>query len=237
LRKRDGALAWTSPPGEAPGSKGLLGFASPVMYSEGDTPHAVFFNLSGTYGVRAADGKAAWSFAWPPHSKPHAQYTADPLVWNRHVLVSAVYSRGTGLFRIGPGDPEEVWAHRWAFKSSSPVLLDGHLYAPVGNKVAGVLFCVDFLSGEVRWKRDIQTGISLIAVGRRLVVLSHRGDLRIVRADPSAYHELAVARLDPELSAADRVKHTGVWWTPPVYCRGRLYCRKDDGELVCVRAE
>jgi outer membrane protein assembly factor BamB len=231
LRRDDGKVAWQSPKG------GEHGYASPVLYDQAGTQMAVFFNRAGVFGAKADTGEMSWSFPWPPEEKPHAQYTADPVVWKNHVLVSAVYSKGTCLWRVDTDKPQQVWAMDGACKSSSPILLDGRLYLPIGNKGEGALWCVDFLSGKALWQQPFDTGISLTAVGSHLVVLTHKGELRIVKADPAGYQELAAGSIDPALSAARRVGLNGVWWQAPSYCRGMLYCRKDTGELVCVRVQ
>jgi outer membrane protein assembly factor BamB len=229
LRKYDGKVAWQSPRG------GTQGYSSTVLYDQAGKQMGVFINRDGVFGVKADTGELSWSFPCPPKVKPQiAQYTADPVVWSNHVLASVVYSKGTCLYRVDTDQPQEVWAIDGACKSSSPILLDGRLYLPIGNKGEGALWCVDFLSGKTLWQQPFGTGISLTGVGSHLVVLTHKGELRIVAADPAGYRELAAGSIDPTLSAAKRVGFNGVWWQAPSYCRGMLYCRKDTGELVCV---
>jgi hypothetical protein len=53
---------------------------------------------------------------------------------------------------------------------------------------------------------------SLILIGDKLVLLSDNGLLTIVEATPLEYHEIAKGNLPP-----------GMYWTPPAFCRGKLY--------------
>ena len=74
---------------------------------------------------------------------------------------------------------------------------------------------------------------SLLIADGKLVVLTETGRLHIAMASPDGYHELAQAAI---LNApVDQEKTTkGKFWTPPVLCRGLVFCRNDQGDLICV---
>lgn len=228
LRSADGSVAWQS-------SQGGDGYASPVIGTVGGKPVAVFWNREGAFGVTPDDGTLLWSFPWP-QGKPTTQYTADPLLWEDYLLVSAVYSQqGTGLIPVHGVQKQPVWTNPQAFKSSSPILLGEHIYAPYGNKGEGVLSCVPIRSGKVAWEQDLRSGISLLALGGHLVILTHHGEVRICKADPSAYREELAFPLKPAYSPTRPRGFRGRWWTAPAYAGGRLFCRRDDGLLLCLR--
>ena len=62
-----------------------------------------------------------------------------------------------------------------------------------------------------------------MAAGDKLIVIGETGRLVIVEATPSAYKEIAAAKvLD------------GRCWTMPVLSNGRIYVRNSDGHLVSL---
>jgi outer membrane protein assembly factor BamB len=118
---------------------------------------------------------------------------------------------------------------------SNPVLLDGYLY----GSDRGALQCVEWATGALKWSRPglflrppgqddgaphypMGEG-ALIAAGKYLIVLDEGGNLHLVAASPEAYRELAHANV-----------LKGPCWTLPVLANGLLYCRNNDGDLVCL---
>jgi outer membrane protein assembly factor BamB len=77
------------------------------------------------------------------------------------------------------------------------------------------------------WEKDFEGTVSLSAANKKLIILTERGVLVIADASPTGYNELSSARVLDE-------KATGRFWTPPVLCRGRIYCRSQSGELACI---
>ena len=87
------------------------------------------------------------------------------------------------------------------------------------------LRCVEILSGKVLWGK-VGFGVgTVIRVGSVLVILSDQGELALVAADPGGVRELARF---PVLRGKEI-------WTPPTYANGLLYCRNQEGDLVCFR--
>ena len=88
---------------------------------------------------------------------------------------------------------------------------------------ARALKCMELTTGEVKWSVDGLGSGSLIAAGRRLIILSEDGELGVARAGPSAFEELARCRV-----------LEGRCWTMPVLANGRIFCRSAAGDVVCV---
>jgi outer membrane protein assembly factor BamB len=63
----------------------------------------------------------------------------------------------------------------------------------------------------------------VIAAGGKLLALTERGELVIASATPTRFTELARAKVID-----------GTCWTQPVLANGLLYCRSQEGTLVCV---
>ena len=69
--------------------------------------------------------------------------------------------------------------------------------------------------------------VSLTAADGKLIVLGEKGTLSIVEASPSSYKEINSVKI-PDQKTGD------FWWTPPVLCRGKIYCRSYFGDLICI---
>ena len=95
-----------------------------------------------------------------------------------------------------------------------------------GNSNLGrvvTLTCMDFRTGEVRWKeRGLGCGSVMIADGK-LIILSEDGQLVVAKASPESYQELA---------RSDFLE--GRCWTMPLLLNGHVIGRNASGRLVRV---
>jgi len=159
----------------------------------------------------------------------------DPVVSGENIFITG-YGRAQQL-RLA-GETVSVVYETRSLRSSfnNPVLLGGYLY----GSDRGTLQCIEWATGAVKWscpgaflrppgqeregERHHPLGEgALIAAGQHLIVLDEGGNLRLVPAMPSAYRELAHARV-----------LEGPCWTAPVLANGLLYCRNNAGDLVCL---
>jgi hypothetical protein len=86
------------------------------------------------------------------------------------------------------------------------------------------LRCVEIATGKVAWEDpDSVPGGTLIAVGDKLLVVTERGELWIVRATPEKFTQLAAIQI---LRAGHR--------SHAAYSDGILYAR-DSEHLVAVK--
>jgi outer membrane protein assembly factor BamB len=104
------------------------------------------------------------------------------------------------------------------------VLLDGFVYGSDGDTTGTpTLRCLEWKTGEVRWKHEGVGSGGLMAVDGKLLILTEDGELLVAPASPEGFKPSARAKvLD------------GKCWTMPVLANGRIYCRNAAGELVCV---
>jgi hypothetical protein len=58
----------------------------------------------------------------------------------------------------------------------------------------------------------------------------------LLAAAPAGYREELAITLNPAHSPARPKGFRSRWWTAPTYAGGRLFCRRDDGLLLCLRA-
>ena len=91
------------------------------------------------------------------------------------------------------------------------------------------LLCLDFKTGEVKWKERALGAASLCYADGRLYLHGENGDTALVDPSPESYHEKG--RFTPP----DQPQHSNPMekaWAYPVVAGGRLYVR-DGGTLWC----
>ena len=216
IRKDSGDLVWMT-------EKEPCGYASPVLMDTDAGEHALFFGATALYGVDVATGAQLWSYPWVTAYDVNA---ADPLVIGENVFISSGYRTGCALIETSNNSPRVLWKNS-AFSShfSSFVYYDGYIYGNDGdaNSHRGVFRCVRAADGEEMWSIDEGMG-SIIAVDGTIVLLSEKRLVVAVEPDPSGVSEIGRFELPVK----------GLFWTPPVLSRGRLYLRSMTGELYCL---
>jgi len=216
LNKATGELVWKSPAGKG-------GYATPVPYRQGAVPALAIFGQKALHGVEAATGRELWSFPWETSYDVNA---ADPIVRDGRIFISSGYNTGATLVDVASGSPIEVWRNKnMRNHFGTSVLIGGYVYGIDGSPNRGGLACVDWKTGEKKWNQNLGFG-ALMAAGDKLIVLLETGDLVVAAAEPGGYREIA--------RAGKLLGRT--CWTMPVLSHGRIYCRNDQGELVCLDA-
>lgn len=205
----DGKLLWEQP--EARGNTG-----SPVLWEPtGGSPVLVIVGNNALHGLAPEDGKLLWNLEGGGQSTPVAQ--GDWLV-----TYSGTKNVGLRAYRFQKqGPPQPAWSHYWETLrySGSPILNEGHVYLTCGGRH----LCVELASGQVRWlENEVNSTITspILADGKLMVFENNGSHLRIVKADPGAYTQVA------------RPKVEGMGCTSPALSHGRLIVRQKD-KLVC----
>ncbi len=213
--KKNGRKVWASP-------AGISGYATPVVFTRSGKKCAAMFGEKALYGVDLDTGKELFRYPWETDYDVNA---ADPVFSGGKLFISSGYKRGGALLDVARDGAKKVWEQRgMANHFGTCVLVDGHLYGIHGNTGRGSLVCLDFKSGKVKWSKKLGFG-GWTAAGDRLIVLTEKGDLIVVKADPSGYKELARCKaLQPK----------GKCWQMPILANGRIYCRSSGGQLVCI---
>jgi outer membrane protein assembly factor BamB len=208
LNKDTGAVAWKS--------GGLGGYSSAVPFQNGRA--VAMMSGEALVAVEATTGRKLWEFPWQTQFAVNA---ADPVFAGDTVFISSNYGKGCALLRLGAGAPTVVWQNRnMRNHFNSSVIAGGAIYGNDEN----TLKCLDLATGQERWRqRGMDKGGLILAAGH-LLVLTGRGELWSVRATPASFQSVATARI-----------LSGETWTAPVLSRGRLYCRNQAGELVCLQ--
>ena len=217
--KTDGSVIWKS-------GNEKVGYSTPMTYNLSGKDYLVVFTGTALVGMDLSDGQQLWRHEW----KTEYQCSiATPIVSGDKIFISSGYGMGCALFQIRQGKkPKILWKNKkMANHFNSCVLWKGYLYgfhgAPKHNKDKGELRCLDFKTGDVKWKQGGLGKGSLMISDGKLIILSEQGELVIAEASPNGFQELTRTKvLD------------GTCWTVPVLSGGRIYCRSHEGDLVCV---
>jgi outer membrane protein assembly factor BamB len=214
LRKSSGKRAWT-------GGAGMPGYASPVFLKLGGSDGWLIFSSKALIGV-GKTGRPRWKLPWVTKYDVNA---ADPVLVGRSgVFISSGYGKGCTMLQVRGSGVREVWSNtNMRNHMASTIHHDGSLYGFDETD----LVCLEAKTGETTWRQGgFGKGALMLADGK-LIILSERGvDLAVAEAAPKAYAEIARARV-----------LGGHTWTAPVLANGRIYCRNDAGEIVCVDAK
>ena len=183
----------------------------------------------------AAAGRELWKAPYGEMS------VATPVVSGDKVFLSPFHGRelrgkpcGQGCAVVQGTDRQVsvVWNNDEVHSlCSAAVLWKGRLYAAdrddltlageSGRKMN--LKCIDFNTGEVKWtERPIPWPSLVVADGKLLIQMLH-GELILAEASPEGYKEYGRAKVV-----------TGRCWTTPALADGKLYCRNNRGDVVCL---
>ncbi|MBL8892525.1 MAG: PQQ-binding-like beta-propeller repeat protein [Planctomycetaceae bacterium] len=161
---------------------------------------------------------------------------ATPVVVGNQVLLSETYSVGSVLLELNPqklAQPQVVWQDEPNDRQQSlqahwntPVVHEGYIYASSGRNTGNAeLRCVEWKTGRVQWSQPGLTRCSLTkAAGDDLVVLSERGELFLLKANPERYERITTHRF---AEVGRQLRYPA--WASPVLAQGSLFCRDKQG--------
>jgi len=213
LNKNTGEKIWGSGSDKA-------GYATAVVFDQGKVRVALVFKGKAMVALNAADGKELWRIPWETAYDVNA---SSPLVLKEGIFISSGYPGGRGaLYRLGADGPKRLWLNdKIKTKTSSCAAHDGHVYGV--TEAGGRLMCMRLSDGQTAWSQDGFGMGTLMIAGGKLIVLSESGELVIAEATGEAFRPIARAKV-----------LNGRCWVNPVLANGRIYCKSNMGELVCV---
>jgi outer membrane protein assembly factor BamB len=176
------------------GPKGGAGYSSPHLATLDGVRQVLLLARAGVTSVDPVTGAPLWEHRWTGDGIVQPALPADG-----GVLLgsgSGMAGAATGVRRLDVTRSAGGWAaaERWTSAGLKPhfndlVIHGGHAYGFDG----GLLACVDLADGKRRWK-DGRYGygqLVLLADQGVLLVLSEKGGLALVAAEPSGFRELA----------------------------------------------
>jgi len=223
LDAKDGRLLWKTTAHEA-------GYASSVMMP-GDASVAAFFTRNGISVVQAADGKVLADEPFRAEMDASVNAATPLACGDGRLFFSACYDVGGGIWQWDKAKMvlTNVWNKGEALDChySTPVWHDGHLYGFHGRQESGaVLRCVSGKNGTVKWAAPMSVpGGTLIRVHDKLLVVTERGELWVVKADPAQFDLLSTTQIMG-------LRHR----SHAAFVDGVLYARDSD-KLVAVKVK
>jgi outer membrane protein assembly factor BamB len=215
-----GELAWSA-------GEGQYSYCSTQRARLGGVEQLLFASDTGVTAFHPTDGKVLWKYDWPLEDTM-ARIVQPALLSETDLLIGSPFGKGTRRVRVKR--EADRWSDQkiWESLAINPyfndfVIQGNHLYGFEGT----FFTCISLEDGKRRWKeRGYGTGqVLLLADQNLLLVLSEKGEVALVEANPERRKE--VARLQAI---------TGKTWNHPVLAHGKLLVRNGE-EAACFQVE
>jgi outer membrane protein assembly factor BamB len=183
-------------------------YSSPLLAEIDGVRQVVEWNHRALVGVDSRTGQFLWEFPFPHVGSD--QNMPTPTIHKGRILLGG---ENRGLLSIRPQLSDDKWtvAIQWrqkkvALDMSSAVINGDHLYG-FSHYDSGRLFCLNPNTGDVLWSGPPRTGqnVMFLSVRGHIAALINKGELRILRASPRKYQQVASYQVAED--------HT---WAPPV---------------------
>jgi outer membrane protein assembly factor BamB len=216
----------------------LASYASPIAAKIDGRDVIFMFARGGLMAIDPAQHETIAKFPWRARILESVN-ASSPVIKGNEIFISETYQLGSALVRLGGNVFEEVWSDRnrrrnraMALHWNTPIEHAGYLYGSSGyHAPEAELRCVEWNTGKVMWSQPDMGRSSLLLIEDTLVCLSEDGTLRLVRATPARYDELARW----ELTAADGTPLLAYpAWAAPALANGLLYVQGAD-RLICLQ--
>ena len=203
------------------------------------------FCRGGLVGFEPASGKVDFHYPWRDESLESVNASV-PVVHDNQVFISETYGVGSSLLEVAPGTHKVLWKddenkRAKAMKAhwNTPIYHDGYLYGCSGRNIPDAdLRCIEWKTGKVQWRVPDLTRTSLTYIDGHFLCLAEDGVLRLLKADPGVYLEVASLALIPKLPRRGGEGSTAAevdrdpFWAAPVVSHGLMYVR-GGGKLFC----
>ncbi len=211
-----GELAWSAPSGDH-------SYSSPQLVELAGEQHLLMLTNQGLTLLDPKTGATRLDYPWQYNGYRALQ---PQLVDGDSILIPTGIGTGTRRIRVSKNDSawsaEEQWTSRFMKPDFNDMVVhDGYIYGFDTTTFS----CVDLATGQRVWKRGRYGAgqVLLLEQSDTLLVVSEKGSIVLLKADPSGHQELA------KLDAIQ-----GKTWNHPVVVGDRLYMR-NGREAACYR--
>jgi outer membrane protein assembly factor BamB len=218
LNKKTGETIWQAQVPQGDGAH----YASAIRAEVNGQAQYIQFLRGGLVGISATDGTFLWRYNKPANGTANC---STAIVHDNRVFGASAYGTGGGLVRLTPEGSmvkaEEVYFTKdMKNHHGGMVLLDGYLYG--SNE--GELVCLEFKTGEVKWRERKPGKGSISYADGHLYYRNEGGPVVLVEATPNDYVECG------RFNQPERSKKRA--WAHPVVANGKLYLLDQD-TLFC----
>lgn len=202
-------------------AKGTGGYGSPHLVDLDGSKQLLLWNSVGLQAFDPANGNKLWEHIFEKKQFPRC---VQPIhAGAGRFVLGANMDFGTRMVTAAKSadswEAKENWTnakHRPYFNDN--VVIGEAIYGFDGNRIC----CLDLSTGETKWQGDRCGGqvMALPAMGL-VLVLTEKGEVSLVKADPAAYTEVA------NFKAIN-----GKTWNHPTIAHGKLFVRNSE-EMAC----
>ena len=212
LNKNTGKLIWSS---EGEGT--VSAYCSPQYIDDQSIPIIVTSTADYIIALNADTGEKLWSF---PQTNQYNIHPNTPLYHNGMILSTTGYREGAVMLRLKDGGKkvEQVWKNsEMDNQMGGAVKIGDYVYA--SGHANNNWFCVDWKTGETKYKvREIGRS-NIISADGMLYCYSDRGKMFLVKPNSDQFEMV---------SSFDVTLGTGQHWAHTVIHNGVLYIRHGD---------
>ncbi len=218
VEKATGKLVWKSDTDNA-------GYCTPYPITVNGKAQVVLASGRAYKGIDPTNGNELWEHTW---TTSYGVNAADPILHGAKLFISSGYNKGCALLDLASAEPQELWRNRLMKNQfNSSVLIEGHLYGTDGDfDKNATLKCLEFETGTEKWK-EASTGFgALMAADGKLIIITDKGELVIVKASPAKFDVISRTQV-----------LEGRCWSAPVLANGKIYVRNAAGKMVCLAVD
>lgn len=215
-----GDVAWT-------GGKGKHSYCSLQLSKLNGVDQLLIATDAGLTSFEPVSGKVLWHDEWDTGGQI-ARIVQPAVIGDSDVILGTPFEKGTRRVHVNYDGSNWTPDHKWESLAFKPyyndfVVHNGHLYGFNGS----FLICFGLDDQKIKWKeRGYGNGqVLLLPDQNLLVVLTEKGEVALVPAEPAGSKE--IARI-PAIA--------GKTWNHPVIAHGRLYVR-NGAEMACFELE
>lgn len=170
------------------GDDGGSGYSSPHLLTISNVPQVLLMSESGAISINPATGEKLWDYSWPLPDR----ILQPAWIGNNELLINEEYKN---VRRIRVTADTTGWYITDVWTSSEIKMLyndfiihKGYAYGFDGPSMT----CIDLSDGKRMWRGARYRGFQILLADQDLIlVLSEKGELALVSADPSKFRELA----------------------------------------------
>ena len=208
LNKNTGALIWSST-----GTGTIAAYCSPQYIDGYSVPIIVTCTENEIMAINANTGDLLWQH---PQKSKYAIHPNTPIYNDGMIFSTTGYGAGSWLYRItndGLG-AEPVWQNNVDNQMGGAVKMGDYVYTSGHNRRG--FYCVDWHTGEIKYKVNQISPSAIVAADGMLYVYSDKGEVALVKPNPDKF----------ELVSSFKVTlGTNQHWAHPVIHDGVLFIR------------